>query len=112
MNKRKTLQDVLTSKQFRVALLVTSGMKNIQIAMIMRTTENVVKNILREVYDRSGCSNRVELALLVVHEAKLSMYEPEKLSEELLTLRGLSQGLDEELIVNFDEELMLDLAAA
>jgi hypothetical protein len=40
MNSKLTLQDVLTPKQFRVALLVTSGLKNSEIAMILRSTED------------------------------------------------------------------------
>jgi hypothetical protein len=69
-----------------VALLVASGMKNAEIAAILATTQHVIKNLLREVYDRSGCSNRVELALLVVHEAELGVYDPENFGRELCAL--------------------------
>ena len=94
MNRKLTLHDVLTPKQFRVALLVSSGLKNSEIAMVLRTTENMIKNILRDIYDRSGCSNRVELALLMVHEAEMGMYDRENLDEELATLRALTRELD------------------
>lgn len=87
MQKKLTLQDILTPKQFRVALLVTSGLKNSESATVMNTTENMIKNILREVYDRSGCSNRVELALLLVHEAETGMYHKETFDEALVSLR-------------------------
>jgi len=97
MNSKPTLHDVLTPKQFRVALLVSSGLKNSEIGMILRTTENMIKNILRDIYDRSGCSNRVELALLLVHEAEMGMYDREKLDKELATLRALTRETDEEL---------------
>jgi DNA-binding CsgD family transcriptional regulator len=97
MSIKLTLQDVLTPKQFRVALLVTSGMKNSEIAMILRTTENVVKNIMRDVFDRAGFSNRVELALLLVFETETGMYDREKLDQELAILRELSRGIDEDL---------------
>jgi DNA-binding CsgD family transcriptional regulator len=97
MDNKLTLHAVLTPKQFRVALLVTSGLKNSEIGMVLRTTENMIKNILRDVYDRSGCSNRVELALLLVHEAEMGMYDRENLGQELATLRRLVRGLDEEL---------------
>jgi hypothetical protein len=79
-----------------VALLVTSGLKNSEIGMILRTTENMIKNLLRDIYDRSGCSNRVELALLMVHEAETGMYDRRNLGQELATLRRLVRGLDEE----------------
>ena len=97
MDSKLTLHDVLTPKQFRVALLVTSGLKNSEIGMVLQTTENMIKNILRDVYDRSGCSNRVELALLLVHEAETGMYDGRSLGQELATLRGLVRRLDEEL---------------
>ena len=96
MDNKLTLHDVLTPKQFRVALLVTSGLKNSEIGMVLQTTENMIKNILRDVYDRSGCSNRVELALLLVHEAETGMYDGRNLGRELGTLRKLVRSLDEE----------------
>ena len=97
MNRKLTLHDVLTPKQFRVALLVTLGLKNSDIGMVLLTTENMIKNMLRDIYDRSGCSNRVELALLMVHEAEMGMYDGKALVQELATLRRLARGLDEEL---------------
>jgi hypothetical protein len=72
-----------------VALLLTSGLKNSEIGMILRTTENMIKNVLPDIYDRSGCSNRVELALLMVHQAETGMYDRQILGQELVTLGGL-----------------------
>jgi DNA-binding CsgD family transcriptional regulator len=95
MNRKLTLHDVLTPKQFRVALLVSSGLKNSEIGIVLRTTENMIKNMLRDIYDRSGCSNRVELALLLVHEAEMGMYDRENLDKELATLRALTREVDE-----------------
>jgi DNA-binding CsgD family transcriptional regulator len=48
--------------------LVAQGFKNREVAQIMGTTEHVVKNYLRIVYDKLGLGNRVELALW--HEAR------------------------------------------
>ena len=42
---------------------VAAGDKNIDIAHVLGTTEYVVKNDLRLIYDRLGLWNRVELAL-------------------------------------------------
>jgi hypothetical protein len=52
----------------------------------------MIKNILRDVYDRTGCSNRVELALLLVHEAATGMYNRRTLGQELAMFRGLVQA--------------------
>ncbi len=42
---------------------VTQGMKNKEIAVRVGTTEQVVKNYLRKVYDKLGVADRLELAL-------------------------------------------------
>ena len=99
MHGKLTLQNLLTPKQFRVALLVTSGLKNAEIGMILGTSENMIKNILRDIYDRAGCSNRVELALLMVHEAETGMYDGRMLGQDLATLRKLVRELDRALAI-------------
>ena len=43
--------------------LVAQGLKNREVAAIIGTTELVVKNYLRNIYDKLGLRNRVELAL-------------------------------------------------
>jgi DNA-binding NarL/FixJ family response regulator len=55
-------------REYRVIELVAQGLKNSDIAAEIDTTENVVKNYLRAIYDKLGLWNRVELALW--HEAR------------------------------------------
>jgi DNA-binding NarL/FixJ family response regulator len=43
--------------------LVAQGLKNREVAESIGTTEHVVKNYLRVIYDKLGLWNRVELAL-------------------------------------------------
>lgn len=43
--------------------LVAQGLKNGEVAATIGTTEHVVKNYLRVIYDKLGLWNRVELAL-------------------------------------------------
>ncbi len=50
-------------KEQRVIELVAQGLKNRDIADSIGTTEHVVKNYLRVIYDKLGLWNRVELAL-------------------------------------------------
>jgi DNA-binding NarL/FixJ family response regulator len=47
----------------RPKVSVTQGMKNKEIALRVGTTEQVVKNYLRKVYDKLGVADRLELAL-------------------------------------------------
>ena len=42
-------------------------MKNKEIALRVGTTEQVVKNYLRKVYDKLGVADRLELALFCLH---------------------------------------------
>jgi DNA-binding NarL/FixJ family response regulator len=42
---------------------VAEGLKNKEVAEAIGTTEHVVKNYLRVIYDKLGLWNRVELAL-------------------------------------------------
>jgi DNA-binding NarL/FixJ family response regulator len=50
-------------REQRVIALVAQGLKNSEVAEAIGTTERVVKNYLRAIYDKLGVWNRVELAL-------------------------------------------------
>jgi len=52
-----------SEREQRVIELVAQGMKNREVAEAIGTTEHVVKNYLRVIYDKLGLWNRVELAL-------------------------------------------------
>lgn len=80
------LMSVLSPQQFRTAILVTIGLKNGEIAEFIGTTEHVVKNTLRAIYDRAGCWNRVELALRFVCESENGMYDQNKIKKEIVEL--------------------------
>jgi len=52
-----------SKREQRVIELVAQGLKNSEVASAIGTTEHVVKNYLRVIYDKLGLWNRVELAL-------------------------------------------------
>ena len=54
---------VPSERERRVIELVAQGLKNREVADAIGTTEHVVKNYLRIIYDKLGLWNRVELAL-------------------------------------------------
>ena len=67
----------LTPKEALIVSGVTQGMKNKEIAVRVGTTEQVVKNYLRKVYDKLGVADRLELALYclnnrVLQDAKIA----------------------------------------
>ena len=47
-------------------------MRNREIAQEVGTTEQVIKNYLRKVYDKLGVSDRLELALYCIHHRLMS----------------------------------------
>lgn len=66
----------LSEKEMLIIGGVTQGLKNKEIAMEVGTTEQVVKNYLRKIYDKLGVSDRLELALYSMHRRLLDGYVP------------------------------------
>jgi DNA-binding NarL/FixJ family response regulator len=66
------VRDRLTPKEMRIVALIVQGCKNRQIATRLKTTEQVIKNDLRNIYDKTGVSDRLELALFTVHHRVLA----------------------------------------
>ena len=58
-------RDRLTAKEVQVATLVWQGLTNKDIAQVLGTSEQVVKNYLRTTFDKLGVWTRLELALYV-----------------------------------------------
>ncbi len=61
----------LSPKELQIISGVTQGLRNKDIAQEVGTTEQVVKNYLRKVYDKLGVSDRLELALYCMHHKLL-----------------------------------------
>jgi DNA-binding NarL/FixJ family response regulator len=57
----------LSDKELLIVSCVAQGMRNKEIAQEVGTTEQVIKNYLRKVYDKLGVSDRLELALYCIH---------------------------------------------
>ena len=66
------VRDRLTPKELRIVALIVQGYKNKEIAGQLGTTEQVIKNYLRNVYDKIGVSDRLELALFTIHHRILA----------------------------------------
>jgi DNA-binding NarL/FixJ family response regulator len=66
------VRDRLTPKELRIVSLIVQGYKNKEIAGKLGTTEQVIKNYLRNVYDKIGVSDRLELALFTIHHRILA----------------------------------------
>jgi len=83
----------LSDKEMLIVSCVTQGMKNKEIAHEVGTTEQVVKNYLRKIYDKLGVSDRLELALYCVHHrllhgSRVSAHLAEQASKTATALAG------------------------
>jgi DNA-binding NarL/FixJ family response regulator len=58
----------LSPKELAIITGITQGMRNKEIAYQLGTTEQVIKNYLRKVYDKLRVSDRLELALYFLHD--------------------------------------------
>jgi DNA-binding NarL/FixJ family response regulator len=68
----RRVRERLTPKEMRIVALIVQGCKNREIAQRLKTTEQVIKNYLRSIYDKTGVSDRLELALFTIHHRVLA----------------------------------------
>ena len=57
----------LSAKELRIIGLIVQGYKNKDIAAELNNSEQVIKNYLRSIFDKTGVSDRLELALFTIH---------------------------------------------
>jgi DNA-binding NarL/FixJ family response regulator len=67
-----SVRNRLTPKETRIVALIVQGFKNREIASRLKTTEQGIKNHLRSIYDKTGVSDRLELALFTIHHRALA----------------------------------------
>ncbi|MGD0469078.1 MAG: helix-turn-helix transcriptional regulator [Terriglobales bacterium] len=96
-------RDRLTAKEIQVATLVWQGLTNKDIAGVLITSEQVVKNYLRTAFDKLGVWTRLELALYVASHGGANWHVP--LGNGLLSpAAGWSAAGDAEAAVFADGE--------
>ena len=83
-----TLVNLLQPMQFKTVLLVACGLKNSEIAGFLGTTEQVVTNALKDVYERTGCWNSSELVRRYFREVASGLLELGRLQRELAELEA------------------------
>jgi len=59
----------LTGREMEISALVATGMSNKAIAAQLEISEQSVKNMLQRAFQKTGASNRTELALLMLKVA-------------------------------------------
>lgn len=71
-------QPRLSPKEMAIITCITQGKRNKEIAFQLGTTEQVIKNYLRKIYDKLGVSDRLELALYCLHNKIIQSEENEE----------------------------------
>jgi DNA-binding NarL/FixJ family response regulator len=72
-------QPKLSPKEMSIITCITQGKRNKEIAFQLGTTEQVIKNYLRKIYDKLGVSDRLELALYCLHNKIINTDSDEEL---------------------------------
>jgi len=62
----------LSRRERRIIAEVVQGYKNREVATHLGTSEQMIKNVLRIIFDKTGVSDRLELALFVMHHQVLA----------------------------------------
>ncbi len=70
------VRDRLTPKELQIVGLLLKGYKNRDIAEELNNSEQVIKNYLRSIFDKTGVSDRLELALFAMHHRILATGTP------------------------------------
>lgn len=71
-----TPREQLTPKEIQIATLVWEGLTNREISRMVGTTEQVIKNHLRSIFDKLGVWSRLELAMYVASHGGQAWIEP------------------------------------
>ncbi len=69
-------QPKLSPKEIAIITGITQGKRNKEIAYQLGTSDQVVKNYLRKIYDKLGVSDRLELALFCLHNKVIPGDDP------------------------------------
>jgi DNA-binding NarL/FixJ family response regulator len=79
-------QPRLSPKEMAIITCITQGKRNKEIAFQLGTTEQVIKNYLRKIYDKLGVSDRLELALYCLHNKIIqSDADEEAVAQRIMT---------------------------
>ena len=83
-----TPRECLTAKEIQIANLVWEGLTNREISRIIGTTEQVIKNHLRSIFDKLGVLSRLELAMYVASHGGKNWPESDGLGSEITQAIG------------------------
>jgi len=74
-------RECMTAKEIQIAIHVWEGLTNREISRIVGTTEQVIKNHLRSIFDKLGVWSRLELAMYVASHGGKNWPETDGLTD-------------------------------
>ena len=89
-----TLQETLSSMQFRTVVLVSLGLETWQIAELLETNEHAVVTSLNDSLRLTGCRDAQEIAVRAFHECHNDLYDQARLQREM----GSSQNAAKKIL--------------
>jgi DNA-binding NarL/FixJ family response regulator len=78
-----TPRECMTAKEVQIAILVWEGLTNREISRLVDTTEQVIKNHLRSIFDKLGVWSRLELAMYVATHGGKNWPQSEGLGSDM-----------------------------
>jgi DNA-binding NarL/FixJ family response regulator len=78
-----TPRECMTAKEVQIAILVWEGLTNREISRLVDTTEQVIKNHLRSIFDKLGVWTRLELAMYVATHGGKNWPQSEGLGSDI-----------------------------
>ena len=78
-----TLQEALSSMQFRTVVLVSLGLETWQIAALLGTNEHTVVTSLNDSLRLTGCRDAEEISMRAFHECHNDLYDESRLQREM-----------------------------
>jgi DNA-binding NarL/FixJ family response regulator len=78
-----TPRECMTAKEVQIAILVWEGLTNREISRLVGTTEQVIKNHLRSIFDKLGVWSRLELAMYVATHGGKNWPQSEGLGSDM-----------------------------
>jgi DNA-binding NarL/FixJ family response regulator len=82
------VQARLTPNELTILSLIVQGMKNKEIAVRLKTSEQSVKKYLHVLFEKTGVSDRLQLALFTVHHRMLASAAAEAGAAMKMQLQG------------------------
>src|SRR5215469_1716871 len=88
-----TLQDALSSIQFRTVVLVSLGLETWQIADLLGTSEPAVVTSLNDSLRLTGCRDAEEISVRAFHECHNDLYDETRLQREMGSVQDAAKKI-------------------